>query len=68
MVSQMMDMNEHAVLWEGITEFHHRHVAWPEDVTIATHPALGMCVISHREFDELVSWTTHRAIPDALTD
>ncbi len=68
MHAQLMDMQEHAILWSGLTEFHHRHIAYPEDVTIATHPVLGLCVVSHRELDELVSWATHRPIPDELTD
>lgn len=62
MRTQLLDMCEHAILWEGITEFHHRHVAYPEDVTIATHPALGLCVISHYALDGLVCWMTHGPI------
>lgn len=64
---QLLDMDEHAVLWPDLT-IHSRCVEGSEDITTATHPVLGFCIVSHYGLDALVTWTTRSPIPDALTD
>lgn len=66
---QLLDMNEHAALWPDLV-IHTRHAlaGTGYDVTVGTHSALGLCIVSHAGLGELVSWITTAPIPDALTD
>ena len=64
---QLLDMDEHAVLWPDLT-IRSRCVDGPEDITVGQHPVLGFVIVSHFGLDELVTWTTRKPIPDELTD
>ena len=63
----MLDLDEHACLWPALV-IHERHIDGPEDVTIGSHPVLGLCVVSHYGASPLIEWMTRVPIPDALTD
>ena len=67
MRTQQLDLDEHACLWPDLV-IHTRHIDGPEDVTIGTHPQLGLCIISHHGFSPLIEWVTRAPIPDAPTD
>jgi hypothetical protein len=67
MRTQLLDLDEHACLWPSLT-VHARHIDGPEDVTVASHPALGLCIVSHHGFSPLVEWMTREAIPDDLIE
>ena len=51
----------HAELW-GELVFLERRVDGMEDVTIAEHPALGLCIISHYGYGNTIEWHTQRPI------
>ncbi len=51
----------HAELW-GELVFLDRRVDGAEDVTIAEHPALGLCVVSHYGLENWIEWFTQRPI------
>lgn len=56
----------HADLWEGLSIIR-RHVDGPEDVTVGDHAQFGLAIVSHRGFENSVSWWTERPIAAPLS-